>query len=257
MIIINGELEDSKSLILDQGYQFARGVFETILVRDEALFLKEHCDRLHMGLQFLSIASSIDETYIRNIIDKFQIKNCVLKIIVSQENIVFTTRESNYSAKDYLTGFKVKMSTVMRNESSPLTYIKSLNYLDNLIEREKALREGYQEVLFLNSRRELTEGAISNLFFVKNNKIYTPKVECGLLDGVVRKWIISNFNLDEGTYFYDRLEIADEIFLTNSVIGIMRVSSINDREFREGKVVEEIGRKYQEFIGQVRRRLNN
>lgn len=248
MIIINGNVENEK-IILDNGYYFGRGVFETILVKDRPIFLSQHCERLKRGLSVLNISAVIDEDYITRSVEQYNIHDCILKVVVTEKNIVLSTRQSVYKPEDYIRGFKVKFSKLKRNPYSHTTYLKSLNYTDNVLEKEKAAQEGFDEVLFLNTNDELAEGSISNVFLVKDNKIFTPEVGCGILDGIVRGWVLDNFEVCEGRYTIEDVKKADEVFITNSVMGIMKVDTIDGFKKYESNVVYEIVRnKYEELI---------
>lgn len=235
-------------ITLDSGYFFGRGVFETILVKRKPVFLKEHIERLNKGIKVLELGDEILIEDILNIIDKYSIKNCVLKIAVSEKNIVIETRDNKYKTEDYLKGFSLKLSNINRNSKSKLTYIKSTNYLDNILQREEALKSGYDEVLFLNEKGFVAEGSISNIFLIKENKIYTPKVESGLLPGVVRKFIIDEFNVIEKKIVLEDLFNADEIFITNSLLGIMGISKLEDKILSKNKITIGIREKYEEII---------
>jgi len=91
-------------------------------------------------------------------------------------------------------------------------------------EREKALRDGFCEVLFLNEKGQITEGAISNIFIRKGDAYFTPPVECGLLNGIFRQQFLNRTqNAFEQILYPTDLAAADEIFLTNAVRGMTRV----------------------------------
>ncbi|HEX4321896.1 MAG TPA: aminodeoxychorismate synthase component I [Acidobacteriaceae bacterium] len=95
-----------------------------------------------------------------------------------------------------------------------------------LYERElqQANSHGYSEVLFLNERNELTEGAISNIFIEKDGKWYTPPVECGLLPGIYRRHLLeSNSAASERVLTLSNLASADAVYLCNAVRGLRRV----------------------------------
>ena len=181
-------------------------------------------------------------------VNKLQCNNCVLKLVVTEKNTLFNTRKNNYTEERYKRGFKVTISSARRNEFSQLTYLKSLNYLENILEHEKCIDEGYNEVLFFNTGDKLSEGSGSNVFFTKNEKIYTPSKKCGLLEGTVRKFIINNFDVTEGVFSKEDLMSADSVFLTNSIMGIMKVSSIYDRSFNECSIIKKIEKVYQEQL---------
>jgi para-aminobenzoate synthetase/4-amino-4-deoxychorismate lyase len=88
-----------------------------------------------------------------------------------------------------------------------------------------AEREGMADVLFLNERGELTEGAVSNLFVELGGKLLTPATECGLLPGVGRASVLlSRANASEAVLFPQDLLRADAIYLCSALRGMRRVS---------------------------------
>jgi len=229
MIIINDKI--SEQLVFDDGFYFGKALFETILVLEKPVFLKEHLERLNKGLELLKINKKITGEYINRVISEKEIKNQVLKITVSVKNIVINTRPITYTDEEYKNGFKLCFSEVIRNSTSMLSYVKSVNYIENIIEKEKAMDKGFQEVIFANEHGKICEGSCSNIFFIKNKNIYTPKVSCGILTGVVRAWVINNYKVEEGEYDINNLLESDEIFITNSIMGIMKVKTLNDRVY--------------------------
>lgn len=128
-----------------------------------------------------------------------------------------------------------------------MTYIKSLSYNENLYEYNKANKEGFNEVIFLNIYDNIAEGATSNIFIIKDKKIYTPKISDGILPGVVRNWVIENFKVCEKHLNKKDLYSADEVFITNSVLGIMKVVQFEEKKYNTN-VVEKIRSEYEQFI---------
>ncbi|MFR2266298.1 MAG: aminotransferase class IV [Clostridium sp.] len=232
---------------LDGGFYFAQGVFETILIKKEAIFLEEHINRLNKSIDIMNLGEHIDTKFIKNFIKEEKLKNIVLKIVVTEKNIVFSTREIKYSKEDYENGFKIKLSYVLRNPTSRMTYIKSLSYNENLYEYNKANKEGFNEVVFLNIYGNIAEGATSNIFIIKDKKIYTPMISDGILPGVVRNWVIENFKVCEKHLNKKDLYSADEVFITNSVLGIMKVVQFEEKKYNTN-VVEKIRSEYEQFI---------
>jgi 4-amino-4-deoxychorismate lyase len=245
MLIINGELKDELKINLDDGYMFGRGVFETILIKNKPIFLKEHLKRLNEGINRLTIKNIIEEKFVLSIIESYNINNCVLKIIVTDKNIVFSTRINPYDSNEYEQGINIKLSHIKRNPYSHFTYIKSLNYIDNLLEREAAQKQGFKEVIFLNVEDKLAEGSATNIFFVKNNNIYTPSLDCGILDGVIRQWMFKNFPVVEGKFSFEELLNSDGVFITNSLMGIMQVNHIDDYTLSHCNIIKEIKETYE------------
>lgn len=97
---------------------------------------------------------------------------------------------------------------------------------------QQALQQGYDEVLFLNERVEVTEGAISNVFIEKDGQWLTPPVECGLLPGIYRRHLLeTNPTATERILHLNDLASADAIYICNSVRGCRRVTLLSVSQF--------------------------
>ncbi len=92
-------------------------------------------------------------------------------------------------------------------------------------ELERVRKQGFFDVVFLNEKDELTEGSITNIFLKKNERYYTPAVDCGLLNGVFRRDFIEKHpgTVEECRLTLSDLERADRIFAANSVRGLVPV----------------------------------
>lgn len=246
--------EKCNTLTLDSGFFFGMGIFETIAVENgHPLFLPWHLERMEKGLDTLEISKKMffekaTPDKINQYLDVHPMEHGVLKIMASESNLIFSTRENPYTRKDYQKGFRLDISPVFRNETSPFTYVKSFHYGDNLLEKRRAKQNNYEETLFLNSKGQITETSASNIFFVKGRQLYTPLVECGLLDGILRRYMIETYNVQEIVLTPEDFPNFDEAFLTNSLMGIMPVVSIGEHCFSERGYTDELIAAYQENI---------
>lgn len=239
---------NNEKIQIDNGYFFGRGVFETILIKNHPIFLQEHIERLNKGIKVLNIGETVDIRYVESILDRLNLKNCALKIVVTEKNTIFKSRPISYTSGDYLRGFSLKISDVSRNSTSKLNNIKSINYLENILEREEAIREDYDEVIFFNEKGFIAEGSSSNIFIVRSGNIYTPGVGEGLLQGVIREYLLKKYDIIEKKITLEDLMSADEVFITNSLLGIMGVSKIEDKIFSDNKVTIKIREEYEADI---------
>lgn len=241
---------DSKEdrIKLDKGLFFGKGLFETILVKERAIFLEEHINRINNSCKILNIEKYVEYNDVLNFIEKNNIKNKALKITITDKNIIYSTRDIQYKSEDYKRGFSICLSSVLRNSTSMLVYVKSTCYIENIMEKNKGKNLGFDEIIFLNEKGYIAEGATSNIFFIKNNKIFTPKVKCGILNGIVRQWVVDNFIVEEGEYKIEDLLMSDAIFITNSIVGIMKVCEIEGKKFNSHDKIEEIINCYKTYI---------
>jgi para-aminobenzoate synthetase / 4-amino-4-deoxychorismate lyase len=119
---------------------------------------------------------------------------------------------------------RVGISSVRTDPADAMLYHKTTHRPIYSRAFEHATREGFDDVLFLNLHGEVTEGAISNVFVVKDGRWFTPPIECGLLAGVYRRHLLETRpEIEERVLFIDDLRSADAIYLANAVRGLRRV----------------------------------
>lgn len=230
---------------LSESLMYGSGIFETInFERDEICFLQDHLERMRSAAQTLRMELCFSdeqiETFLHDLIAAEALAGGVAKInLLSnlKENILMITiRQNPYTAEQYQNGFRLKISEYRRNERSSLVGIKSNNYLENILEYRKAKAENFDEALFLNSKEEIAECCMSNIFFVRSGVLYTPSDNCGILKGIMRSKVLTLSNeiglaVRAGQYGIDDLMNSDEAFLTNSVFEIMPVAHVNQKTF--------------------------
>jgi len=251
MYQIDGKIVEEN---LSEGILYGTGVFETILIKEKKFInLLAHYNRMKKSSKILDIdfTYSYEEfekelTQYIKIVEKstFSLRVTLLKNGKSS-NLLLSHREYRYTKELYKRGFKITIGKVLKNPTSPLTYIKSCCYSDNLLSLKEAKNRNFDEVIHLNFNGELTEGSYTNLFFIKGDIIKTPKVSCGLLDGLMRQRVLKlvkglSLKVEEGSYKVEELIDADSIFLTNSLMGIMPVSLIEEKEVKINKILKKL-----------------
>ncbi len=166
------------------------------------------------------------------------LEHCALKMMLTKENMVILFVPITIHRKKYEKGFFIDISAVKRNKTSPLVYHKTMNYGDCILEKRKATAAGMDERLFLNTKEQVSEGTVSNAFFVRENgMICTPQVSCGLLPGILREYLCETEDVEETDIYVQRLD--QECFVTNSLMGIMPVRQDGGIRFEEDRVTEE------------------
>ena len=210
---------------LDSGFWFGLGVFETIRVHAAPLFWEPHIVRLNAGLNALSIRPPVDAAELLAEIRSKGVRNCVLKIAVTADHVVFQTRTIPEEAKDYL----LLPVEDTRSRNQLIIGNKTLNCLENVLARRQASENGCDDVLYIGKDNTLSETCRANLFWLRGGRFCTPAQSCGLLPGVVRQWVMDRFPVETGIFNFNDLLEADSVFVTNSVIGIRPVTRIGGR----------------------------
>lgn len=238
---------------LDEGFLFGLGAFETIAVENgKPLFLEQHLNRIEKAADFLGLGScrqrGLTEEKIEEYLDMYDIslkKHEALKVILSAENMFFQMRNNPYVEESYTQGLRAEISKVRRNENSPLVYHKTLNYGDCILEKRAAMAAGIHEMIFINTKGQISEGTVSNIFFVRKNTVYTPQLSCGLLPGILRSYIMERFPVTETIIYPDELVYYDECFVTNSLMGIMPVKQLGNICFPHRTKADELREIYE------------
>jgi branched-subunit amino acid aminotransferase/4-amino-4-deoxychorismate lyase len=138
-----------------------------------------------------------------------------------------------------------------------LSQHKSLCYLNNILAKEEARIRGVFEAILLNSEGEVTEGATSNIFIAKSEKIFTPPVSSHILPGVTREAVLGiipklQLKVAEKRITPEELFTSDEVFLTNSIMEVMPVVEANDKKIRDGHpgpICKRIAEAYRGLVG--------
>ena len=127
-----------------------------------------------------------------------------------------------------------------RHAASPLAGVKTISWLNSVWAAAEAQREGFDEVVLLNERGEISECTSANLFIVTKGKVLTPPLASGCLPGVTRAVLLEEIRLpglsiNEKTLLPDDVESADEVFITSTTRELLPVHSIEGWEIRTSR----------------------
>ncbi|HEY5531726.1 MAG TPA: aminotransferase class IV [Candidatus Anoxymicrobiaceae bacterium] len=158
-------------------------------------------------------------------------------------------------AGDYEKGLSLSVSGIKRNPSSPLSSMKSGNYLDSLFARQEAHDRGDDDAIMLTTSGNLSEATSSNIFYIKDGKLATPNAGLGFLPGITREAVLEtalrlSIECSLVTEGPENLLSADEAFLTNSMFELMPVNRIGTHKTRScpGPVTTRLHTAYRELI---------
>jgi len=248
--LINGKSSETISLF-DRGLQYGDGVFETIAVEDETLLcMDKHIERLQTGCSRLNLpmpkqdklneesqrlASSVDRGIIKIVITRGQGgRGYALPNNVEPTRIISLYPWPDYSFGNSDDGINVHVCNYRYAHNSVLAGIKHLNRLEQVLARSEWTDSSIAEGIVLDHEKNVIEGTMSNIFYIKGNALFTPELsDCGV-DGIIRQKIISLSTELQLEVFINKISLislmdADEAFLCNSIIGVWPIKTLGEK----------------------------
>ncbi|KTC95950.1 4-amino-4-deoxychorismate lyase [Legionella feeleii] len=235
----------------DERIFLGEGLFETLRVLDnKPCYSQLHWQRLQRAALFLQLpfelSSSVWYEKLKQCIALNQVQDGGIKVILGAGNaprgLVATSKKSRlvFTAFNYLTdntAVKLGSSSWLRDSRNPVYQFKSINYLEAIIARRQAQLNGIDDVLFFNTEQCATDTTTANLFIIKNNQLFTPSLQNGLLPGITRQRLLSlcqenNIPCFECNLNKTSLSEAEAVFICNALQGIRPVSLIDNTVFK-------------------------
>ncbi|NPV59433.1 MAG: branched-chain amino acid aminotransferase [Actinobacteria bacterium] len=254
-VCFNGAVMDEREAkipVSDRGVLFGDGLFETLRAYQGRPFrLERHLERMREGCRALrldydapshEISGAVSDLYRCNVVSG----DAYVRITVtgghfegsrtlersSRPNVFIVVKPfEGYPEEYYRRGMRVIISRVRANESSPLSGIKSNNYLVNLLRKQEAKDRGADDAVTLNGAGFLAEGTSANLFMARRGKLLTPALSCGILPGITREAVLEiceeyGIPCETGDYLPDELRTADEAFFSVSTGEIVPIGEV-------------------------------
>ncbi len=257
IVYLNGSLlprSQARVSVYDHGFLYGYGLFETMRAYHGTIFLLErHLKRLMNSAEVIRLSSQLAGIDLgKACVDTLRangLEDARLRLTVSRgevdsfpgsgtsatPTVLVTARNlSALNARIYDRGFRVGVSSFRRYSQPPLSQLKTANYLTSILAKMEAEAAGLDEALLLNEHGALTEGSVSNVFFVNSHsELITPSLESGILPGITREVVMEladtvGINITEGEVRLEDLGQFAEAFLTNSVVEIMPLVEVRD-----------------------------
>jgi branched-subunit amino acid aminotransferase/4-amino-4-deoxychorismate lyase len=246
-LCLNGRLcrrDRARISPLGDGFMFGRGLFETVRVLGgRPLFLGDHLGRLARSAGPLGLAADPGRIATRcaRVIAANRLLEGNLKIVLFQDTRetgeLIIARKGRYPKAIYARGFRL-MTLADDRLAGSVGEFKTLNYLANSLARRRARAAGFDEALFIGARGRVLEGSGCSLFAVEAGRVVTPPLGGGILPGVARARVLRLLGAGRaraGALTLDRLLGADEVFVTNALLGVMPVSGVDRRRYDLGR----------------------
>lgn len=245
---------------------FGEGLFETFRVYKgrKLAFVEDHLYRMAAGANFFALPFSAEkalaalELALEEIPKSAESRLRLNLLSYDDQGVLKSAFDTSWEPLQGMNtwqdeGVRLALAPFQKFSGSPLVRFKTTSYLENIFVFTWARGQNFFDALFTNERGEMTEGSISNVFFVKKGHIVTPPTHAGLLPGVTRKHIIevartSGLPLTEETVMPEDLDRFDGAFVTNSVVEILPVRAVGDIDYAIPKMIETLQAGYQERL---------
>ena len=242
------DLKEAKISPLDRGFLFGDAIYEVIASYNNKPFkIEDHLDRLFINLKDIKISVNYSRQEVKNIlesvIEKNDLSNQIIYLQISRghEDIRDHIPGPSPSPTIFVCSFPLKnipnaqttsiKASLKKDFRWRKSNIKSTSLLANVMYKIQASEEDFFEII-LQENGYITEGAVSNVFCVKNNEVKTPSLENNILPGITRSVIIDIVNkigikITESKISVEDFMNSDEIWITNTTKGILLVSEID------------------------------
>ena len=265
-VYLNGEFVKSDEAVIsvfDQGFLYGDGIFESFRsVGDRLYQFSQHYQRLVQSAEALNYPVSCTQLDLEAILlelrRKNHLQNAYYRITITrgkgeigfQRNmnneltcLVIGREFAGFNSASYDQGIQLRVAQIRRNAPEAINpKIKSISNLNSLLGKLEARASGAAEVIMLNNKDHICEGAASNIFWTKGQWVFTPDVSTGLLEGVTRSTIMrlceNNLNLRviTGEFKLQDLKFSDEVFITSTSLEVMPVVKVDEFTINQGKV---------------------
>jgi branched-chain amino acid aminotransferase len=254
------DINNANLSVTDSGFLYGAGLFETMRSYNGKVFsLDDHLDRLFASATALSIKIDHERKFISdaiyNLLDANNLKDARLRLTVSsgsmslsQENkqatmLITATQLQSYPKEFYEKGVLVTLCPYRQNANDPTSGHKTTSYFSRMLALQNAHQKRAAEALWFTTDNRLAEGCVSNVFLVKDSKVYTPPLHTPVLAGIARKTICKlalrdSIDVVEKDLNINDVLAADEIFLTNVIMQVMPVVQVEQHLVGQGKVGE-------------------
>ena len=260
MINFNGNLisDDTNLLTHNRGFLYGDGVFETVkIVNSKILFLEDHYFRLMSSMRIVRMEIPMNFTmeYIEEQIlaltkSKGMLTSSRARITVYRNDggyylptintVSFLIHVHPVENKTYILNhnhYQVDLYTDFYITRHLLSTIKTTNKIINITASIYASENGLDNCLLLNDSKNVVEALQGNIFILRGDKLITPPVSEGCLNGVMRKQVlnlvrgIENLEVLEESISPFDLQKADELFITNVIKGIQPITKYRKKEY--------------------------
>ena len=261
IVYLNGSLiprSQARISALDYGFLYGFGLFETMRAYGGQVFrLDSHLNRLARSAEILGLPiQALDlKGAVRDTIQANKLSDARVRITISIGEggmvpdpsactqptvLILAGHYKPYPEQVYEKGFRAVVSSIRRNSQSPLSRLKSANYLENMLAKQEARAAGVDEAICLNEKGLLAEASMSNIFLVNDGILRTPGEESGILPGITREVVLElasqlGINTFEQDIRLDELFQTQEAFLTNSLMEIMPLTEIDGKPVGSGE----------------------
>lgn len=247
--VLNNQIVSAENTFLDAASPaafYGRGIFTTVAIYNSQPFLwAKHWRRItenvgKIGIDLTNFPQKKIVDSLGEIVAANKIIDARARITFFDESSISIWRTEQKTRTRFLINtadfrkspeqFRLTVSPFRSNSTSPLSGVKSCNYLENILALEQAKARGFDEAVRLNERGEIVSACMANIFWLKNSEIFTPSLETGCLAGTTREFVLENYPVCEKKAKLNELAEADSIFLTSAGIEIVQAAEFQEKK---------------------------
>ena len=256
--LVNGEISTLVGTA-NRGLNYGDGLFETLLVQSGRPHRwQAHMDRLGIGCERLGLSMPPQSILLREVQTvSAGLVDAVVKIIITRGGgdrtymppvgedcvrIVSAHRFPKGIAKLARKGVRARICDLRLAIQPALGGMKHLNRLEQVLAAAELREAGAAEGILLDRDDHVVCAVSANIFLVMDGRLLTPRLDLCGVRGVVRAHILANFaaRCEQRRVTHDMLQEADEVFICNTVKGIVPVTAIDEHEYEIGLVTREL-----------------
>lgn len=237
--------------VSDRSFQYGDGIFTTILVDESCLMLWDwHWQRLTLSLQRLQMPA-LDESSVKYIAEQaITAPSQVVKLLVSRGQGARGYSPAGFSTPQvYVTsgalpdyapqrqqGIKLGVAEMKLSIQPLLAGIKHTSRLETVLLKAEVERSSFDDLLVCDQQGFITELSAANVFFKIKGQWCTPQLDQSGVAGVMRQWLLQQFDVQQGYYPLSALEDATAMFASNALMGVVPVQQFLDRPLNMNEV---------------------
>lgn len=258
---LNGKITEAENAMVsadNRAFRYGYGLFETMLIKDGKIALAQyHWGRLQAGLKALHLELpklltivALEEEVLKTVRKNKLEQLCRVRMqLYADDGGLFDGKSQKlqyviqcYPLEEHIyqlneAGLIMGIAKGLTKANDSIANYKTINALVYALAAQQAKENKWNDALILNNTGNIIETTIANIFWIKDNMIYTPPLSEGCISGVMRRYITDHAQVEEQPLTHELLKHADGVFISNAIRRIKWVAAIGEHTYGKNAVV--------------------